>query len=312
MLIFKKNQVMNIFSFTAEFDSEESCRTHFKEERDKIGVVCKRCSHTEHYWIKSQWSYECKECRSRTSLRSGTIMQSSNLSFLIWYKTMFLLTATKKGFSSKEIQRQLGLKRYEPVWAMVHKLRKAMGNRDDRYTLEGMIEMDEGYFTIEASENEHKTQKSGRGSKTKSNVMVMAESTILEDLDTGKVERQCGYFKAKVLEDHKADGADKTFENAINQEQIIVFTDQSTSYVNIADYVEMHLSEKSSETTTKETLKWVHIAISNAKRNFVGNYHKIKRKYLQLYLNEFVYKLNRRYFGERIFDRLVIANITGL
>jgi len=303
---------MNIFKFTAEFDSEESCRTHFKEERDKIGVVCKKCSNTTHYWIKSQWSYECKSCRSRTSLRSGTVMQSSKLSFLIWYKTMFLLTATKKGFSSKEIQRQLGLKRYEPVWVMVHKLRKAMGNRDDRYTLEGMIEMDEGYFTIQASENAHKTQKAGRGSKTKSNVMIMAESTVLEDIESGKVERQCRYFKAKVLEDHKADGTDITFENGIDKEQTIVFTDKSTSYVNIADYVELHISEKSDETTTKETLKWVHITISNAKRNFVGTYHKIKKKYLQLYLNEFVYKLNRRYFGEKIFDRLVIANITGL
>jgi len=302
---------MNIFSFTAEFDSEESCRNHFKQERDKIGVVCKKCQNTTHYWIKSQWSYECKKCRSRTSLRSGTIMQSSNLSFLIWYKAMFLLTATKKGFSSKEIQRQLGLKRYEPVWAMVHKLRKAMGNRDDKYTLEGMIEMDEGYFTIEASEQEHATQKAGRGSKTKSNVMVMAESTVLEDMETGKVERQCRYFKAKVLEGHKADGTDTTFEKAIDNEQTIVFTDKSTSYVNIADYVELHISEKSDENTTKETLKWVHITISNAKRNFVGTYHKIKKKYLQLYLNEFVYKLNRRYFGEKIFDRLVIANITG-
>jgi hypothetical protein len=47
---------MNIFSFTAEFGSEESFRTHFKEERNKRGVICKRCSHTEHYWIKSQWS----------------------------------------------------------------------------------------------------------------------------------------------------------------------------------------------------------------------------------------------------------------
>jgi hypothetical protein len=303
---------MNIFSFTAEFDSEASCRLHFKEERDKLGVICKRCSHTAHYWIKSQWSYECKQCRSRTSLRSGTIMQSSNLSFLIWYKTMFLLTATKKGFSSKEIQRQLGLKRYEPVWAMVHKLRKAMGNRDDRYTLEGMIEMDEGYFTIEASEHQHKTQKAGRGSKTKSNVMIMAESTILENIETGKIERQSRYFKAKVLESHQADTTDNSFKGAINQEETIVFTDKSTSYVNIADYVELHISEISNEKTTKETLKWVHIAISNAKRNFTGNYHKIKRKYLQLYLNEFVYKLNRRYFGEKIFDRLVIANITGL
>ena len=62
----------------------------------------------------------------------------------------------------------------------------------------------------------------------------------------------------------------------------------------------------------KETLKWVHIFISNAKRNLIGNYNKIKRKNLQLYLDEFVYKLNRRYFGEKLFDRLVISGITAV
>jgi hypothetical protein len=182
-------------------------------------------------------------------------MESSKLSFMTWYRTIFLLSATKKGFSSKEIQRQLGLKRYEPVWAMVHKLRKAMGQRDDRYTLEGMMEMDEGYFTIEASEQAHRSQKAGRGSNTKSNVIVMAESTILEDLDTGKVERHCRYFKAKVLEDHRAEGTDDTLKKSIDDGHTIVFTDKSTSYVNIADYVELHISEKSNEQTTRETLK---------------------------------------------------------
>ena len=269
---------MNIFNFTAHFGSEEACREHFKQGRDKEGVVCKRCGHTEHYWIKSRCSYECKKCHSRTSLRSGTIMQSSNLPFLVWYKTMFLLSATKKGFSSKEIQRQLGLKRYEPVWAMVHKLRKAMGNRDERYTLEGMIEMDEAFFTIEASEHDHKTQKAEKGSKTKANVMVLAEGTVLEDIDTGETERQCRYFKAKVLDTHKSKSIDDTLQEAISEEETIVFTDKSTSYVNISDYVDIHLTEKSSDKTTRETLKWVHIAISNAKRNFNGNYHKIKRK----------------------------------
>jgi len=78
------------------------------------------------------------------------------------------MSATKKGFSSKEIQRQLGLKRYEPVWAMVHKLRKVMGQRDDRYILEGMIETDEGYFTIEASQQDRQTQKAGRGLRPRS------------------------------------------------------------------------------------------------------------------------------------------------
>ncbi|SHG78681.1 ISXO2-like transposase domain-containing protein [Salegentibacter echinorum] len=302
---------MDIFSFGVHFTDEISCRLHFKEQRDKHGVSCKRCGCINHYWLQNKWSYQCKACKARMSLRSGTIMESSKLSFMNWYKTIFLLSTTKKGFSSKEIQRQLGLKRYEPVWAMVHKLRKAMGQRDDRYTLEGMIEMDEGYFTIEASKHNHETQKAGRGSKTKSNVMVMAESTVLEDINTGKVERQCRYFKAKVLEDHKSEGTENTLKKAIDDEQVIVFTDKSTSYVDIADYVELHITEKSNATTTKETLKWVHIAISNAKRNFVGTYHKIKKKYLQLYLNEFVYKLNRRYFGDKIFDRLIIASITA-
>jgi len=302
---------MNLFTFTAHFGDETTCRLHFKQERDKIGVICQRCRSDQHYWIKSRWSYECKSCRSRTSLRSGTVMQSSNLSFLVWYRAMFLMSATKKGFSAKEMQRQLGLKRYEPVWAMVHKLRKAMGNRDARYTLEGMVEMDEGYFTVESSQVEQNKGKRGRGAAGKRNVAVMAESTPLEGGKTGSTSNQVRYFKAKVLQTHQSNEINETIKKSIDKEAI-VFTDKSTSYVDIADYIELHITEKSSKETTQETLKWVHIFISNAKRNLLGNYHKIKGKYLQLYLDEFVYKLNRRYFEDKLFERVVIANITGL
>jgi hypothetical protein len=302
---------MNLFTFSAHFGDEEACRQHFKEERDKIGVACHRCGHDKHYWIKSRWSYECKSCRSRTSLRSGTVMQGSNLSFLVWYRAMFLMSATKKGFSAKEMQRQLGLKRYEPVWALVHKLRKAMGKRDSRYTLEGMIEFDEGYFTVESSKVEQEKAKRGRGAAGKRNVAVMAESTKLEDIETGEKSSQVRYFKARVLDTHLADEVNQTVVDDLD-DKTIVFSDQSTSYVDIADYIEMHVTEKSSKESTEETLKWVHIFISNAKRNLLGNYHKIKGKYLQLYLDEFVYKLNRRYFGDRLFERVVIAAITGL
>lgn len=302
---------MNLFTFSAHFGDENACRQHFKEERDKIDVVCQRCGCKNHYWIKSRWSYECKSCRSRTSLRSGTIMQGSNLSFLIWYRAMFLMSATKKGFSAKEMQRQLGLKRYEPVWALVHKLRKAMGNREARYTLEGMIEFDEGYFTVESSQVEQAKAKPGRGAAGKKNVVVMAESTPVENLETGSKSNQVRYFKAKVLDTHSAQEINQTVEENLD-DKTIVFSDKSTSYVDIADYVEMHVTEKSSKESTQQTLKWVHIFISNAKRNLLGNYHKIKGKYLQLYLDEFVYKLNRRYFGDKLFDRLIVASITGL
>jgi len=151
----------------------------------------------------------------------------------------------------------------------------------------------------------------GQGAAGKSNVAVMAESAQLEDVETGKKSSQCRYFKAKVLDSHAASEINETVEDSFD-EKSIELTDESTSYVDLSDYVELHVTEKSSEKLTKETLRWVHITISNAKRNLLGNYHKIKGKYLQLYLNEFVYKLNRRYFGDRLFDRLVIANITGL
>ncbi len=302
---------MNLFTFTAEFGDEQACRKHFKEERDKHGVICKKCSNTTHYWKRDKECYECKSCGFRTSLRSGTIMENSNLPFLVWYRAMFLISTTKKGFSAKEMQRQLGLKRYEPVWAMVHKIRKAMGNRDSRYTLEGMIEMDEGYFTVSSTEVEQNKGKRGRGAAGKQNVMISAESTPLEDLETGKKSKHVRYFKAKVLDNHKAEQVNNHINESID-EKSIVFTDKSTSYVDISNYVEMYVTEKSSKESTEETLRWVHIFISNAKRNLLGNYHKIKGKYLQLYLNEFVYKLNRRYFGERLFDRVVVAAITGV
>ncbi|GAL89472.1 mobile element protein [Jejuia pallidilutea] len=138
----------------------------------------------------------------------------------------------------------------------------------------------------------------------------MAESTQLEDQKTGNKSSQVRYFKAKVLQSHQSNEINETIEESLD-EKSIVLTDKSTSYVDIADYVEMHVMEKSSEESTKETLKWVHIFISNAKRNLLGNYHKIKGKYLQAYLNEFVYKLNRRYFGEKLFDRLIIAAINS-
>ena len=142
------------------------------------------------------------------------------------------------------------------------------------------------------------------------NKAIMAESTILEDIEIVKKSNQYRYFEAKVLTDHTSEQINETIKEFISGKSIL-FSDKSISYIDIAVFVEIHIIEKSNKETT-ETLKWVHIAISYAKRNFLGNYRKIKGKYLQLYLNEFVYMLNRIYLEEKLFDRLVIAGIMGL
>lgn len=299
---------MTIFEFNQKFPTEKSCRVHFKAVRDKTGVVCKKCKHTEHYWLQHKEQYQCKSCGFRTTLRSGTVMEASKLPFKKWYMAMIFMSATKKGFSTLEIQRQIGHKRYEPIWAMVHKLRTVMGKRDDLYKLTDIVEFDEGHFEVETSNKKRQQLKRGKGSQRQKEVAVMAESTPLEDIKTSKKSSHSRYYKMKVLQTKNTDGINKMVKENID-EKSIVLTDKATTYLDIANYIETHISEKSTKETTSTTLKWVHIAIANAKRNFLGIYHKIKGKYLQNYLNEFVYKLNRRYFREGLFDRLAVAMV---
>jgi len=297
---------MTILKFAEEFPDENSCRIHMRNTREKEGIICKKCKCKKHYWLKAKWSWQCSECSFRTTLRSGTVMENSNLPVRTWYLAMAFMSFSKKGISATELQRQLEHSRYQTIWSLMHRIREAMGKRDDLYGLDGMIEFDEGYFEKATKQSDIDNLKRGRGSQRQSNVAVMAESTKLEEVETGKKNSHVRYFKMKVLETHKKEEVNDVVSKNIS-EQSIIFSDKSTSYVDIADYVEIHVSEKSDKNTTKETLKWVHIAISNAKRTLLGIYHKIEGKYLQNYLNEFIYKLNRRYFGNKLFDRLLVA-----
>jgi len=305
-----KNFDVNIIKFIEAFPDEKSCKEDFKAVREKEGIICKKCGCKKHYWLKAKYQWQCSECNFRTTLRSGTMMEHSNLPFRKWYLAMAFMSFSKKGLSASELQRQLGHSRYESIWYMMHRIRKAMGNRDSLYNLEGMIEFDEGYFSTETNKNDKQNLKRGRGSQKKKNVAVMAESIPLEDIETGKKAKQCRYFKMKVLNSHNAHEIDQIIKGNFD-EMSIVFSDKSTSYVNIADLVDVHVSDKSTKESMKRDLPWVHIAISNAKRTLLGIYHKIKGKYLQLYLDEFCYKLNRRYFGDRLFDRLTVAMVNN-
>src|SRR5690606_23666410 len=135
-----------------------------------------------HYWLPSKEMYQCENnaCRFRTSLKSGTVLENTKLSYQYWFIAMHLMTATKKSISSLELQRQLGHKYYEPVWSMMHKIRRVMSKRDDLYKLDKAVELDEGFFsiahTLEVNELTGKAEKlkRGKGSQKKAKVLVMA------------------------------------------------------------------------------------------------------------------------------------------
>jgi len=182
-----------------------------------------------------------------------------------------------------------------------------MGKREDQYSLTGMIEFDEGFFETALSKRSRKLLKRGKGSQRQENVAIMAESTPLENVEDGTKSSHCRYFKLKVLDTQKAEAVNKVIEAVITPDSI-VFSDMAKTYADIHRMVDNHIEEKSSRETTTKTLKWVHIAISNAKRNLLGIYHKVNAGYLQNYLDEFSYKLNRRYCRD-LFERVFIAGV---
>ena len=238
---------MKLFDFNKYFPDEKACRKAFKEMRDREGVVCQHCGSHDVVWLESKQQYQCKHCRHRTTLRSGTVMHGSKLPFMYWFIAMHLLTATKKSISAAELQRQLGHKRYQPIWEMMHKLRSVMGKRDDKYTLKGNIELDEGFFSTETPDSQKQEKlKSGAGSQKKNKVLVIAESTESDNQKRGQKPKKVGHIKMIVVPNLRMVTIDGKAVNAIEPE------------------------------------------------------------FLQEYLNEFCYKFNRRYFGEDLFERLVM------
>jgi hypothetical protein len=234
-------------------------------------------------------------------------MHKSKLPYRYWFIAMHLLTSTKKSFSSKELQRQLKHKRYQPIWHMSHKLREAMGKRDGEYVLAGRIELDEGYFSAEVPQREkNKELKRGRGSQKKSKVLVMAESEFVELPKKGRKSRRIGYLKMKVIEDLKKETINEHVKK-LAAKVTEIDTDDSTSYVDLKEFVPRHNAKIIPKEKVGEVLPWVHIAISNAKRQLINTYHNIKPEFLQKYLDEFCYKFNQRYAGEAMFNRLLVA-----
>jgi len=186
-----------------------------------------------------------------------------------------------------------------------------MGKRNEQYQLCGSIELDEGFFSTEiADEEKDKPLKRGRGSQKKTKVLVMAESKAVE----GKTKkngkpRKVRFIKMQVITDLKADTTTSIVKKDVSVNSELI-TDDSTSYVKLKEVVDKHEAQVIPKEKIGSVLPWVHIAISNAKRMLLDIHHDIKPEHLQNYLNEFCYNFNRRYFGEALFDRLLVASIS--
>jgi len=299
---------MTLFDFYKSFPNEESCEHYLKQEREKEGLVCTKCNQGKFYWLKSLKAWKCANCGRWLNLTAGTLMEKSKVPLLTWFKVIHLMTSTKKAFSALEMQKQVGQKFYEPVWYMMQKIRISMGKRDARYRLQGDIEIDDAFFEV-VDENRDKTKPmmQGRGSRRQAIVLVMVESKPNPKQDNpNKKKRIMGFAKMIVLDALTKKSINYEVQNAISPTSIVI-SDKCSSYADLHELVKEHTAKVIPKKETLEHLPWVHTVIANAKRQLLGVHHSIHREFLQNYLNEFCYKLNRRTFSDDLFNRMIVA-----
>ncbi len=198
---------------------------------------------------------------------------------------------------------------------MMQKLRDVMGQRDDKYKLEEMAEVDEMLFATEPEKEDGESTKRGLGSQSKTKVLVMAESSeeSFEKREKGKkytIQKKVGHIRMKVLKDLSSDTITETAKSSIDTGSVVV-TDGCRSHRDFKDTFASHESyvEHDKRAVVTQKLPWVHVVAGRCKKSIEGVHDEVKRKFLQFYLDEFCYKFNRRHFNN-MFDRLLLAAST--
>src|SRR5271157_1971101 len=131
--------------FQSKFASEEACQEYLACCRWPDGFVCPRCGNRRAYRLVRQRRWQCATCRFQVSLTAGTILNNTKTPLTVWFWAAYLMTTDKRGVSALLLQRQLGLRRYETAWMILHKLRQAMVNLA-RERLHGEVEVDEAWI----------------------------------------------------------------------------------------------------------------------------------------------------------------------
>jgi transposase-like protein len=131
-----------LHEFQSKFDDEEACQQYLATCRWPEGFVCPGCGNRRAYELVKVRQWQCTSCRHQSSLTSGTILHNTKTPLTVWFWAAYLMTTDKRGVSALLLQQQLGLRRYETAWMMLHKFRRAMVNIA-REPLRGEVEVDD-------------------------------------------------------------------------------------------------------------------------------------------------------------------------
>ena len=282
-----KGEQITFKAFRTRFATEESCRDYLFAQRFPDGFVCPKCGCRAYYVLKTRQTCQCKQCRRQTSVTAGTVMHRTHLPLTVWFWAFYLCATDKRGISAKGLAGQLGIS-YESAWFLLVRIRRAMRERDQRYLLKGLVEMDEAYLGAPK-----RGKKRGRGTERGKMAVAVSKDEkghpqflhlqIIPNVTTATLQ--------SVVDDHVEAGS-------------TVECDGLKSYVGLKN-----VSVNAAKYEVGD-LTWVHTAIGNFKAFLLGTYHGSCGDY-QPYLDEFCFRFNRRFHPAELFSRLSKAVATS-
>ena len=287
---------LSMLKFLKDFGTEAQCEQALEVARWSDGFHCPRCNGTAYYVIRDgiRKVFQCRACRHQTSLIAGTVFQGTKLPLTVWFLAIYLVSQAKTGLSSLALKRQLGVS-YPTAWLIHHKLMQAMANREERYVLDGRIQVDDAYLGGERAGG-----KAGRGSENK--VPIVAAVSLTEDDHPLRVRlTPVSGFTLKAIsawaKDCLAPGS-TVFSDALACFGAVIKIGCSHHFTVIA-------GRKPKETPE---FRWINTILGNLKTSLSGCYHAFNfRKYAARYLAAFSYRFNRRFDLCSLHERLLIA-----
>ena len=239
--------------------------------------------------------WQCTGCRHQASLTAGTILHNTETPLTVWFWAAYLMTTDKRGVSALLLQRQLALRRYETAWMMLHKFRRAMVNLA-REPLQGEVEVDDTWVGGPQAGLRGSRQLKGRKAAL---VLVAVE----------KRDRSTGRARMTVIPDFKSTTLIAFLKQNVAPGST-VFTDGLKSFTGLAEAGYKHVPRTQPlraelRQGAKSVVPLADRAIGNLQQWLIGTYHGVSREQLQVYLDEFVFRHNRRRLPTAAFQTLL-------
>lgn len=264
--------------FQERFATEAACLDYLAASRWPEGFVCPGCGGRRAWVLERRHLWECSSCALQTSVTAGTVMHRTRTPLRTWFWAAYLVATHHPGISAKQLQRQLGLSRYETSWLILQKLRRAMV-APERSLLRGEVEIDE--FWLGGYEEGLK------GSRQRGKKALVGVAIEVRGAGSGRLRLQ-------MLPDSSGPTM-RDFAIATTERGAIVHTDGLQSYRVLARYGYEHRRRpQGTATAGEQLLPRAHRAISNLKAWMHGTHRGVSDAHLPVYLDEFVFRHNRR------------------